>query len=194
MKHHADVRTYFQELPFGHVVDALIVHEDSPGVRPEESQHQFQQNRLARSACTQQKTQTSGLDLKTDVPKDDVIVKREQEELRRRERLYRGERPLPDLRGKIVILVDDGLATGSTMRSAVAAIKQQSPAHVIVAAPVAARSTCEELEHVADKVVCAVTPFPFYAVGQWYDDFGETSDQEVHQLLARAAHELQPAA
>jgi predicted phosphoribosyltransferase len=124
----------------------------------------------------------------------DQVARREQEELRRRERLFRGERPPPDLRGKTVILVDDGLATGSTMRSAVRAIKQQSPAQVIVAVPVAARSTCEELQDVVDKVVCAVTPFPFFAVGQWYADFRETSDEEVRELLARAARELQPAA
>jgi predicted phosphoribosyltransferase len=124
----------------------------------------------------------------------DRVAEREQEELRRRERLYRGDRPLPDLGGKTVILVDDGLATGSTMRSAVAAIRQQSPAQMIVAVPVAARSTCEELQDEADKVVCAVTPYPFFAVGQWYADFSETSDEEVRALLARAAQELQPAA
>lgn len=124
----------------------------------------------------------------------DQVATREQQELQRRERLYRGERPRPDLRGKTVILVDDGLATGSSMRSAVEAIKQQSPAQVIVAVPVAARSTCEELQEEADKVVCAVTPFLFYAVGQWYADFSETSDEEVHELLARAAQQVQPAA
>jgi len=125
----------------------------------------------------------------------DAIAAREQQELERRERLYRGDRPAPDLRGKTVILVDDGLATGSTMRSAAAAIKQQSPARLVVAAPVAARATCEELEEIVDQVVCAVTPFPFYAVGQWYRDFRETSDDEVRELLTQAARErLQPAA
>jgi putative phosphoribosyl transferase len=122
------------------------------------------------------------------------IARREQEELSRRERLYRGNRPAPNLTGKTVILVDDGLATGSTMRSAAAAIKQQSPSRLVVAVPVAARSTCDELAQDVDQVVCAVTPFPFFAVGQWYSDFSETSDDEVRDLLERTARELRPAA
>ena len=122
------------------------------------------------------------------------IARRELEELSRREQLYRGTRATPNLRGKKVILVDDGLATGSTMRSAAAAIKQQSPARLVVAVPVAARSTCEELGQVVDQVVCAVTPFPFFAVGQWYADFSETSDDEVRELLERTAREVRPAA
>jgi predicted phosphoribosyltransferase len=125
----------------------------------------------------------------------DAVARRERTELARRERLYRGEREPPELRGKTVILVDDGLATGSTMRSAAAAIKQQAPARLVVAVPVAARSTCQELQEAVDEVVCALTPVSFFAVGQWYEDFGETSDDEVHELLEQAARErVQPAA
>jgi len=125
----------------------------------------------------------------------EAVARRELEELARRERLYRGERPPPQIRGKTVILVDDGLATGSTMRSAAQALGQQQPGRLVVAVPVAARSTCEELQEVVDEVVCAVTPYPFFAVGQWYSDFRETSDEEVHELLQRAAREhVQPAA
>jgi putative phosphoribosyl transferase len=91
------------------------------------------------------------------------------------------------VRGKTVILVDDGLATGSSMRVAAFALRQKQPAQIIVAVPVAARDSCEELESVADKVVCAVTPEPFWGVGQWYEDFSQTSDAEVRDLLRRAA-------
>ena len=104
-------------------------------------------------------------------------------ELGRRERAYRGVRPFPDLRNKIVILVDDGLATGSTMRAAVAALRTSAASRIIVAVPVAARETCNALLDVADEVICAATPEPFRAVGVWYDDFSQTSDEEVHHLL-----------
>lgn len=120
---------------------------------------------------------------------DDVIASvaaREQRELARRERLYRGDRPAPDVRGRIVILVDDGLATGTTMRAAVAALRQQGPARIIVAVPVGARETCAELGAEADEAVCARTPEPFYAVGLWYGDFAQTTDDEVRDLLHRA--------
>jgi predicted phosphoribosyltransferase len=117
----------------------------------------------------------------------DTVTQREQRELERRERAYRGVRPPPDVRGKIVILVDDGLATGSTMRAATAAVKQQQPARVVVAVPVASQATCDELRREADEVVCLVTPEPFYAVGLWYDDFSQTTDDEVRALLAAAA-------
>jgi predicted phosphoribosyltransferase len=117
----------------------------------------------------------------------DTVTQREQRELDRRERAYRGVRPPPDVRGKIVILVDDGLATGSTMRAATAAVKQQQPARVVVAVPVASQATCDELRREADEVVCLVTPEPFYAVGLWYDDFSQTTDDEVRALLAAAA-------
>src|SRR5262249_26088737 len=111
---------------------------------------------------------------------------REQNELDRRERAYRGTRPAPDLRGKTVVLVDDGLATGNTMRAAVEAVRAQHPARVTVAVPVAARASCEELAEVADEVVCGRTPEPFRAVGLWYDDFEQTSDEEVGALLTQA--------
>ena len=115
------------------------------------------------------------------------ITQEEQRELERREREYRDERSPIDVRGKTVILVDDGLATGSSMRVAVLALKQKGPAQVVVAVPVAPADTCAELQSVADKVVCAVTPQPFLGVGQWYEDFSQTSDEEVRELLRRAA-------
>jgi putative phosphoribosyl transferase len=117
----------------------------------------------------------------------DVVAARELEELRRRERLYRGDRPPPDVRGRVVILVDDGLATGSTMRAAVAALRQHKPARIIVAAPVGATDSCAELQNEADEAICAHVPEPFYAVGLWYEDFGQTTDEEVSSLLDQAA-------
>ena len=123
----------------------------------------------------------------------DAVATREQEELKRRERLYRGDRPAPDVRGRTVILVDDGLATGSTMRAAAAALRKMQPAKIIVAVPVAAPETCEEFRHEVDEVVCAVTPEPFMAVGLWYEDFSQTSDDEVRQLLEKAARDQQEA-
>lgn len=116
----------------------------------------------------------------------EAIVRREQAELARRERTYRGDRPLPDLRGRTVILVDDGLATGSTMRAAVAAVRQQAPARIVVAAPVAAAQTCDEFRNEVDEVVCPLTPPYFQAVGQWYEDFGQTTDAEVIERLRSA--------
>lgn len=110
----------------------------------------------------------------------------ERAELARRERQYRGERPFPDLRGKTVILVDDGLATGSTMRAGVAALRQEGPSRVVVAVPVAAPATCNAFRDIADEIVCAMTPEPFRAVGYWYHDFSQTSDEEVQELLDRA--------
>ena len=117
----------------------------------------------------------------------DAVAAREQQELEHRERLYRQDRPTPEIRGRTVILADDGLATGATMRAAVAALRQQQPARIVVAVPVAARSTCDELKTHVDEVVCAAMPEPFYAVGLWYEDFSPTSDAEVRDLLARAA-------
>jgi putative phosphoribosyl transferase len=117
----------------------------------------------------------------------DDVARREQQELGRRERVYRGDRPAPDVRGRTVILVDDGLATGSTMRAAVAALRQQGPARVVVAVPLGAAETCAEFRGEADEAVCARTPQPFYAVGAWYDDFSQTTDEEVLDLLDRAA-------
>src|SRR5262245_39744264 len=108
----------------------------------------------------------------------DAVAAEEWRELQRRERLYRGDRPAPDVHGRIVILVDDGLATGSTMRVAVAALRQQQPARIVVAVPVGAPETCAEFQAEADEAVCARTPEPFRAVGLWYDDFSQTTDAE----------------
>jgi predicted phosphoribosyltransferase len=119
-----------------------------------------------------------------------AVAANEERELKRRERLYRGDRPPADIRGRTVILVDDGLATGSTMRAAVAALKAQNPERLVVAVPVAARETCESLQRDVDDVVCAVTPEPFFAVGQWYQDFSQLTDQEVRELLQSAAEDL----
>jgi len=116
----------------------------------------------------------------------EAIVDVEQRELERRERLYRNGRPPPDVRGHSVILVDDGLATGSTMLAAVRALRTLAPARTIVAVPTAAAETCDELRREADEVVCLSTPEPFRAVGLWYADFSQTSDDEVRDLLERA--------
>ncbi len=116
----------------------------------------------------------------------DLVAERETEELRRREELYRGDRPPVSLEGRTVILVDDGLATGSTMRAAAEAVKRQNPARVVIAVPVAAQSTCDELRREVDEMVCLKTPEYFSAVGQWYWDFSQTSDAEVRDLLERA--------
>jgi erythromycin esterase-like protein/predicted phosphoribosyltransferase len=116
----------------------------------------------------------------------EAIDARERRELERRERAYRGERPPPDLTGRTVILVDDGLATGSSMLAAIQAVREDDPARVVAAVPVAAREVCEALRPVADEVVCAMTPEPMQAVGLWYEDFSETSDDQVRALLARA--------
>ena len=119
----------------------------------------------------------------------DSIAAQERSELERRERVYRDDRPWPDIRGRVVILVDDGLATGSTMRAAIAALRKQEPARIVVAVPVAAPETCQEVGNSADEIVCLETPEPFYAVGLWYRDFGQTSDEEVRNLLEQAAKE-----
>jgi putative phosphoribosyl transferase len=120
-------------------------------------------------------------------PRDiDEVAQLEQAELERREREYRGDRALPELRGKIGMLVDDGLATGATMRAAAKALRRLGPAKVVVAVPAAAPETCEEFRQEVDEIICAQTPEPFYAVGVWYVDFSPTSDQEVRDLLARA--------
>jgi putative phosphoribosyl transferase len=111
------------------------------------------------------------------------IAERELAEVQRRERLYRSERPAPELRGKVAILVDDGLATGATMRAAALAARKLGPQQVVVAVPVAADQTCDEFRDDVDDVVCAFTPEPFYAVGLWYENLEQTSDEEVRELL-----------
>jgi len=108
-------------------------------------------------------------------------------ELERRGRAYRDDRPPLDVRGKTVVLVDDGLATGATMRAAVLAVRRLDPARVVVAVPVGAPETCHEFSDVADEVVCATEPEPFLAVGHWYADFRQTTDDEVRRLLSEAS-------
>jgi len=126
----------------------------------------------------------------------EAAAAREQQELERRERAYRGNRPPPDVRGRTVILVDDGLATGASMQAAVIALRRLEPARIVVAVPTAAPETCEQMRALADEVVCATTPEPFRAVGLWYEDFSQTSDEEVGTLLAQArqAHQARPEA
>jgi predicted phosphoribosyltransferase len=115
------------------------------------------------------------------------VAREEQRELERRERAYRDGRPAPDVRGRIVILVDDGLATGSTMRAAVRALRKLGPTWIVVAVPVGSPETCAAMGEAADQVVCAQEPEYFAAVGLWYEDFAQTGDEEVRDLLARAA-------
>jgi putative phosphoribosyl transferase len=110
---------------------------------------------------------------------------REKVELQRRETRYRQDRPAPDLKGRIVILVDDGLATGATMRAAAAALRKQGVGKIVVAVPVGAPETCHEIEAVADETICAIMPPFFHGVGQFYEDFSQTSDEEVRELLAK---------
>jgi predicted phosphoribosyltransferase len=117
----------------------------------------------------------------------DSVAKKEGLELHRREVEYRDGRPAVDVRGRIAILVDDGLATGSSMRVAAMALKKKDPAKIVVAVPVAPRETCQELESLVDQVVCAATPEKFRSVGEWYEDFSQTTDEEVRDLLQRSA-------
>jgi putative phosphoribosyl transferase len=124
----------------------------------------------------------------------DEVTKQEERELERRERLYRDNRPARSPRNQVAILVDDGLATGSTMRAAALALRQQQPASIVVAIPVASVEACESLGGQADEVVCLYAPEPFYAVGLWYEDFSQTTDEEVRDLLARAENKLTSAA
>ena len=118
----------------------------------------------------------------------DAVAAGERRELERREKVYRGGRPAPEVRGKTVILVDDGLATGSTMRAAAAALRKQAPARIVVGVPVAAPATCDEFRTEVDDIVCAVMPEPFHGVGRWYEDFSQTTDDEVRELLGRGTH------
>jgi predicted phosphoribosyltransferase len=119
----------------------------------------------------------------------DAVTTKETAELERREENYRDGRPAPDLRDRVIILVDDGLATGATMRAAIRALRQRGVARIVVAVPVGPPETCREVEEEADELVCAMSPESFHAVGQYYEDFSQTSDDEVRELLARAAQE-----
>ena len=124
----------------------------------------------------------------------DAVAKQELRELERRELAYRGDRPSPDVKDRTAILIDDGLATGSTMRAAALALRKQDPAQIVVAVPVAAAQTCDEFRSVVDEIICAVTPERFYGVGLWYEDFSQTSDEEVRELLRRVPRTRQHAA
>jgi putative phosphoribosyl transferase len=121
----------------------------------------------------------------------DAVLRREEQELARRQRLYRHGGPHPGIAGRVVVLVDDGLATGATMKAAVIAIRAQWPARLVVAVPISTPSTYDELEQMADQAVCAMTPEPLHSVGTWYDDFTQTTDEEVLELLGIAAREQQ---
>ena len=123
-------------------------------------------------------------------PEISAVAVREEEELLRRERLYRGVRPFPQVAGRTVILVDDGLATGATMRAAVAAVRQKNPERIVVGVPVASAEAYEMLRREADEVVCLETPEPFLGVSRWYERFPQTSDEEVQRLLERASREV----
>ncbi len=116
----------------------------------------------------------------------DSVAEEEQRELERREFAYRNHRPPLEVKRRIAILVDDGLATGSTMRAAAAALRKQDPARIVVAVPVSSPETCQEFRAEVDEVVCAATPRPFQGVGMWYEDFSQTTDEEVRELLERA--------
>ncbi|MBK8026961.1 MAG: phosphoribosyltransferase [Chloroflexi bacterium] len=116
----------------------------------------------------------------------EAITDRELAELERRQRLYRGDRPLPEIGGRTILLIDDGLATGATMRAAVLAIQQKEPARLVVGVPIASSESCDAFRDEVDQVICAVTPEPFHAVGLWYRNFEQVSDEEVQDLLARS--------
>jgi predicted phosphoribosyltransferase len=124
----------------------------------------------------------------------DAVAAEERRELERRERAYRNGRPPPDVKGRTVILIDDGLATGSTMHAAAAALRKLGPARIVVAVPVSAPETCDEFREEVDEVVCAATPEPFRGVGLWYKDFSQTTDEEVRELLERARQSVAPRA
>jgi putative phosphoribosyl transferase len=126
------------------------------------------------------------------IPKEmiNVVAERELQELQRREHNYRGDRPAPEVRDSTVILIDDGLATGASMRAAVAGLRAQHPARIVVAVPTASSETCEAFEFEVDEIVCAITPEPFYGVGRWYEDFSQTTDEEVRTFLEEANRQL----
>jgi predicted phosphoribosyltransferase len=126
-----------------------------------------------------------------DIPDEliEQVAIRERRELQRREQAYRGDRPPLDISNRTIILIDDGVATGSSLRAAIAALRRLRPAKIIVAVPVGAPDTCAELNQVADEAICAQMPEPFGGVGRWYDEFGQVSDDEVGSLLSRARRE-----
>lgn len=115
-----------------------------------------------------------------------IVAKRELQELQRREKLYRKDRPSPEVRDRTILLIDDGLATGASMRAAIAGLRAQHPARIVVAVPAAAPDVCEAFRSEVDEIVCAITPEPFYGVGRWYEDFSQVTDEEVRILLEEA--------
>lgn len=119
-----------------------------------------------------------------------VVAKREIQELERRERLYRRNRPLPEISARTILLIDDGLATGASMRAAIAGLRAQHPDRIIVAVPAAAPDVCKAFESEADEIVCAITPVPFLGVGRWYEDFSQVTDEEVRVLFKEANHQF----
>lgn len=118
------------------------------------------------------------------------VTAQEKQELERRDRAYRGNRPFPEIRDRIIILVDDGIATGATIRAAIAALRQQQPKEIVIAVPVAVPSVCQELKPEVDKLICLKTPEPLHSISLWYEDFSQTSDEEVRCLLAQEEREL----
>jgi putative phosphoribosyl transferase len=118
------------------------------------------------------------------------VAKRELQELQRRERLYRGNRSFPEIRDRTIILIDDGLATGASMRAALAGLRVQHPARIIIAVPAAAAETCDAFRSEVDEVVCVKTPEPFYGVSRWYEDFSQITDEEVRTLLEEANRQV----
>ena len=162
-------------------LDAFIVRKlGAPG------HEEYAMGAIANGVCVLNEQVVRGLGV-SDAALD-AVIRAGERELERREHLYRDDRPAPEVRGLTVIVVDDGLATGWTMRAALQALKAQQPARLVVAVPTAAADTCEDLRNEADEVICATIPEPFHAVGQWYEDFSQTSDDEVRKLLARARY------
>jgi predicted phosphoribosyltransferase len=119
-----------------------------------------------------------------------IVARNELQELQRRERNYRGEGPAPEVRDRKVILIDDGLATGASMRAAVAGVRAQHPARIIIAVPAASPEMCDAFEFEVDEMVCGMTPEPFYGLSRWYEDFSQTTDEEVRMFLKEANHQL----
>ncbi|YAF97839.1 MAG: phosphoribosyltransferase [Nodularia sp. CChRGM 3473] len=122
-----------------------------------------------------------GIDRKT----IEEVAAQEFQELQRRDRAYRGDRPQPEIKNRTIILIDDGIATGSTMRAAIIALQKQQPQRIVVAIPVAPPITCEQLQAVVEEIICLIMPEPMYAIGLWYQDFSQTTDEEVRKLLAK---------
>jgi putative phosphoribosyl transferase len=130
---------------------------------------------------------------KLEIPQEVIegLIRQELQELKRQEHAYRGNRPVLEVRNHVVILVDDGLATGASMRAAVAGLYAQNARRIIIAVPTAAPEVCEAFESIVDEIICATTPEPFYGVGMWYEDFSQTTDEEVQKFLQQTAEHLQ---